>query len=307
MNDQRLAPVVIFAYDRVDHLKATINALRDNFLAPITDVYVYSDGPKPGVEGSVSKVREYLSCVAGFKSITVKYSENNQGLAKSIISGVTEIINEYGRVIVLEDDIVTSPYFLNFMSDALDFYEKDLNIWSVSGYTLPKKYFLVDKYINEDVFLHPRPMPWGWATWSNRWDKNNWDGDFTSFIKYKDVRKKFNKLGDDMSMMLNAQLDGQINSWYVRWAYSAMTARMKTIYPVISLTANLGHDSSGTHCADDIYGRYTHQIKDLADCAPEIEPDLILNEQLVKHFNDAFVYDPSFMGRLRRIKRNIFI
>ncbi|CKH53353.1 glycosyltransferase [Bacillus cereus] len=243
------APVVIFVYARPDHTKKTIESLAQNYLANETNVYIYSDAPKneKAVE-NVRLVREYINSIAQrnlFKSVEIINAESNKGLANSVISGVTEITERYGKAIVVEDDLISSKDFLKYMNDALNYYEEDNEIWSISGYTFDID---VPKGYKSDVYLSYRGCSWGWATWKDRWRKVDWDVlDYASFKNNKELRKKLNRGGLDMSNMLDLQMRGEIDSWAIRWCYAQSKLDMLTIYPIISRIENIGLDGSGTH------------------------------------------------------------
>jgi len=159
------APIVLFVYNRPRHTRQTIEALRKNELAGESDLFIFSDAPKnEEMEEKVKEVREYIKNIDGFKKVTVIEREENRGLAKSIIEGVTKIVKEHGRVIVLEDDIVTSPYFLRFMNDALEFYKGQERVMHISGYVYP----IETDGVDDTYFVKPASC-WGWATWGRAW------------------------------------------------------------------------------------------------------------------------------------------
>src|SRR5262245_24975653 len=129
------APIALFTYNRPDHTRQTVEALRKNELAEETDLLVFSDAPgRPDDAERVRQVREYVDTISGFKSVRVVARARNLGLAGSIIDGVTQVCGESGRAIVLEDDLVTSPFFLGFMNKALDTYASEDRVGSVHGY-----------------------------------------------------------------------------------------------------------------------------------------------------------------------------
>ncbi|KUP22642.1 glycosyltransferase [Paenibacillus sp. DMB5] len=244
-----LAPVLIFVYARPDHTMQTIESLAMNFMAKDTNIYIFSDAPKnETVSKRVEEVRSYIDKLKTrglFKSVKLIKTDINKGLANSIISGVSELIERYGKVIVLEDDLVTSPDFLNYMNDALNFYEKDKKIWSISGYTFKMS---IPADYKSSVYLSYRGSSWGWGTWSDRWNKIDWNvNDYDEFKGNKNLRKKFNRGGRDMSEMLDSQMKGEIDSWAIRWCYSQSKLNMYTIYPTTSRVRNIGLDGSGTH------------------------------------------------------------
>jgi len=242
-----LAPVALFVYNRVDHTVKTIKHLQENFLAKETVLYIFSDAAKrPEQEGEVLKVREFISNVEGFKEVKVIQAETNKGLAESIISGVSELMAEHGRVIVLEDDILTSPSFLNFMNDALDFYEEKNEIWAISGYNFPIE---IPESYRASVYFAYRSSSWGWATWRNRWSTIDWE--IKDYELYRrNIRKisHFCKGGTDLDKMLRYHMKGKIDSWAIRWCYNQSFQNRYTVYPVESYVMNIGTDGSGTHC-----------------------------------------------------------
>ena len=163
-----------------------------------------------------------------------------------MITGVTEIINEKGKVIVVEDDLITSPQFLTFMNDALDFYEDEKKIWSISGYQFP---FELPETYTKSVYAAYRSSSWGWATWKDRWETIDWEVKDYSSYKYNPLRiAKFCKGGTDLDKMLRYQMQGKIDSWAIRWCYNQCKQDKYTIYPVKSLVNNIGTDGRGTHC-----------------------------------------------------------
>lgn len=157
---RKLAPVVMFVYNRLDSVEQTIENLKKNELADQTDLFVFSDAAKKEKQAeSVKLVREYIHKIVGFKSVHIIEAEKNKGLAKSVIIGVTEIINKRGKVIVVEDDLIAAPQFLSFMNDALDFYESEKKIWSISGYQFP---FEMPETYTKSVYAAYRSSSWGW-------------------------------------------------------------------------------------------------------------------------------------------------
>jgi hypothetical protein len=210
-------------------------------------LYIFSDGYKNDLdELDVIKVREYLKTIKGFKSVTIIESEKNKGLASSIISGVTKIIEQYGKVIVVEDDLIVSNDFLEYMNKALDFYNEDNKIWSISGYS-PNLPCLKD--LNDDVYFTVRSSSWGWATWKNRWDSIDWNiSDFEELKNDKQSIKKFNQGGNDLFKMLELQVLNKIDSWAIRWCYAQFKHKAYAVFPKKSKVINDGFlDGMGTH------------------------------------------------------------
>lgn len=243
-----IAPIILFTFNRLEHTKRTVEALKQNSLASETELYIYSDGPRDENERKiVNEVRDYIKTIRGFKKITIIEQNKNKGLANSIIDGVNDIFNKYERVIVLEDDLVTSKYFLEYMNESLEVYNNRQDIWSIAGYSpninIPNSY-------SEEVYLTKRGCSWGWATWKNRWILNDWNiDDYDKFIKNKKLKIKFNEVGNDMTLMLRDQMEGRINSWAIRWCYNQFKNNMWTVYPLKSYIDNIGNDLTGTHSA----------------------------------------------------------
>jgi hypothetical protein len=242
-----LAPIALFVYNRPRHTHLTVDALLKNELAGESDLIVFSDGAKDSASSqNVEDIRQYLRTISGFKSVRIVERECNFGLASSIISGVTQIINEYGRIIVIEDDLVTSPFFLRYMNDALEYYENEDRVISIHGYCysingLPETFFLK----GADC--------WGWATWKRGWDIFELDGrKLLEQLKQKGLLDRFDFFGAyGYTQMLRDQIEGKNNSWAIRWQGSAFVNDKLTLYPSRSLVLNIGFDGSGVHCAAD--------------------------------------------------------
>jgi hypothetical protein len=239
-----LSPIVIFAYRR--NIDKTIESLLSNTLAKESELFIFSDGYKNiNDKNDVLDVRRSLKQINGFKSITIYESEKNKGLANSIIDGSTKIINNYGRTIVLEDDLIVSIDFLEYMNEALNRYEINKNIWSITGYS-PN---IENINSSKDLYLSPRGSSWSWATWKDRWDIIDWKiTDFNNIKNDKILQDKFNLGGDDLYKMLELQMLGKIDSWAIRWVYNQFKVNMYTIYPTRSKITNNGFtDGKGTH------------------------------------------------------------
>jgi len=240
------APILLFAFNRPRHLLQTLAALKKNLLAEQSDLIIYSDAAKnPSDQLKVDQVRQSIRLLDGFKSIRVIERKNNYGLAKNIIEGVTETLNQYGRAIILEDDMLTSPYFLTYMNQALQMYEEDEIVASIHAYVYPVKVALPDTF-----FLKGADC-WGWATWKRAWDTFETDGKkLLAEIDAKGLKDAFNlDNGYDYYKMLQQQVRGKNNSWAVRWYASCFLKNMLTLYPGASLVNNIGFDNSGTHCS----------------------------------------------------------
>lgn len=244
-----LAPIALFVYNRPWHTKQTIEALQKNFLASDSNLIIFSDGAKDSTESKegVLEVREYLKNIDGFKSIKIIERNRNYGLAESIISGVSEIVNQCGKIIVLEDDMISSQYFLQYMNEALDLYANEEEVISIHGYVYPTK-----KTLPETFFLKGADC-WGWATWKRGWDLFELDGEkLLKELEEKKLTEEFDFSGSyPYTKMLKDQIFGRNDSWAIRWYASAFLKNKLTLYPGKSLINNIGLDGSGTHCNGD--------------------------------------------------------
>ena len=241
----QLAPIVLFTYNRPVHTRQTVEALLKNEYASESDLIIYSDGPKnSAAEERVRQTRIYIKGITGFRSIKIIERTENMGLAANIIDGVTQVVNEYGRIIVLEDDLLTSPYFLKFMNEALTMYEHVEEVISVHGYVYPIK-----KQLPENFFLiHTDSL--GWGTWKNQWIYFNPSGkELLNQLIQRKMLRNFNFDGSyDFAKMLRQQIKGKNNSWAIRWYASAFLARKLSLFPNKSLVFHNGGDNTGTNC-----------------------------------------------------------
>ena len=223
-----LSPIVLFVYNRPKHTKATIEALLKNEEAQYINLIIYSDAAKNerAIKG-VFETREYIKTIKGFKSLTIIEREKNWGLAKSIIDGVTHNVNKYGTIIVLEDDLVTSPYFLKYMNEALHKYKDEDSIVCIHGYVYPTK-----KKLPETFFIKGADC-WGWATWKRGWDLFNPSAEnLLKEIEEKKLQKKFDfNFTYPYVQMLKDQINGKCDSWAIRWLASAFLKDKLTLYP----------------------------------------------------------------------------
>lgn len=278
------APVVVFVYNRSEHAKMTLASLNALKEAPQTDLFVFSDGAKN--ESSLEKVNQVREMLDRFSTeesrfhrFTVYRAEKNKGLANSIIDGVTQIIRQYGRVIVLEDDLEVSCDFLQYMNGALDYYEKDSRIWSISGYNYSLECM---KHYPGDVYFAGRGCSWGWASWKDRWETVDWKiPEYRSMRFHPVLRSQFGQWGADMPGILDEYMCGKNSSWAIRWCYAACKQKRYTVYPKVSRVCNHGTDGSGTHFtkATTSYDTVLNTEK-----KPCVFSDLCIDEKIRKEF-----------------------
>lgn len=241
-----MAPIALFVYNRLSELDRTIKALQMNDLAGESQLIIFSDGPANDLDGSaVAEVRAYLRMISGFKDVEIHENADNLGLAVSIIAGVTEVISRYGRVIVMEDDLVTSPFFLRYMNDALDCYEGQAEVGAISGFSCT-----LDNIGAETYFL-PGTYWWGWATWKDRWELFNPDSKYLyAELKRRQLRDKCDINGSFLispSKLLKKHIEGKISTWAIRWHVSLILAGKYSLFPVVSMVENIGL-GSGVNC-----------------------------------------------------------
>ncbi len=281
-----LAPVVLFTYNRIEPLKKTVEYLQKCELSSESELFIFSDAAKnPGNEEAVKQVRDFISGIQGFKAIHITKSFHNKGLANSIIDGVSNIINEFGKVIVLEDDLLVSSNFLNYMNQALDFYEHQQNVFSVSGFIFDMK--IPDDYAY-DVFFTKRNCSWGWAMWKDRWNEIDWKiTDYDFFIKSPKLRRSFNRIGSDLTLSLIRQQKGIIDSWAIRCCYHQFKKNTYTIYPITSKVSNIGFGADATHTKQR-FNRYFTTLKDPVENQFSFPFEVSENKMLLKRFAQKY-------------------
>ncbi len=244
-----LSPIVLFVYNRPTHTRKTLEALEKNELASESELFIYSDGPKPGAEEKVKEVREYLKNIDGFKSVHIIEREKNYGLADNIISGVTEIVNKFGTIIVIEDDIVTSPYFLKYMNEALEFYRNEERVMHISAWSYP-----AFSEQNEETFLWRIMNCWGWGTWDKAWkhfEKN--PKKLIETFSDKDVHY-FNLDGamDDRWRQVVDNYFGRLNTWAIFWQASIVKMNGLCLNPKYPLIKHIGYGYDSTHVKEEL-------------------------------------------------------
>ncbi len=287
------APIIMFVYNRADHFIQVYNALTACKEAKDSDLFIFSDGAKN--EAGKEKVNEVRAAVAAikdsgdFKSVTVTESPVNKGLAASVIAGVTEVINKYGKAIVVEDDCKVSPLFLGYMNKALDFYEGNKKIGSIAGYTpmidLPEDY-------KNDVFAAYRSCSWTWATWKDRWEGVDWElKDIKDFYKSPKLIRRLNSNGSDRFMRLYRQTKGNGSSWSVRFGAHLVKNNLLTVYPRYSYNSNIGCDESGVHSKSEDNEKMRVDLSKAieAPVLTDVEIDSRIQKTMKKHYSYGFV------------------
>jgi hypothetical protein len=296
MND--LAPILLFAYNRPQHLKRAVASLLQNEEGKASDLYVFSDAAKTSRdEEAVELVREIIQNIEGFHQITIVERKENWGLARSIIDGVTSIVNRYGRVIVLEDDLVMSPYFLRFMNDALETYKDEPRVGHIQACD-----FIQSPRLPE-TFLIKWTGSWGWGTWKRAWEKFNPNGEeLLAQLYERKLNKQFDFNGKyGFTRMLRRQTEGKNNSWAIRWNASLFLADILSLNVGRSLVSNEGLDGSGSNSFSHDPYRSKLWMKPLT--VERIQP-IEENLEARKEFERYYGRTNSIWAKgLRRLKR----
>lgn len=285
-----IAPIALFVYNRLKEVQLTVESLRQNKLSIESELFIFCDAADSavGVE-KVNRVRSYLKSIEGFKAVNIVERDRHLGLAQSIISGVTEIVGRYGKIIVLEDDLVTSPYFLQFMNDGLRFYENEDRIAGIYGYTYPFEVIL------PETFLLRGADSLGWATWKRGWDLFEKDGvKLLKELKEKRLEREFNfNNGYNYTKMLEDQVAGRNDSWAVRWYASVFLTNKLTLYSGKSLVRHIGY--GGTN-----FGFTNVLDVNVSDMPIKIEPIKIEEHKAARKEFENYFYSikPSIFMRL---------
>lgn len=294
------APILLFVYNRLQHTQRCIESLLNNSLSKESELFIYSDAAKETTDRKkVEEVRQYIHTIQGFKRITIIERNDNWGLARSIIDGVTTQINQYGKVIVLEDDLVVAPYFLQFMNDALETYKNEPKIGHIQACD-----FTQDPAL-PDTFLIKWTGSWGWATWDRAWKHFNPNGkELLQELKQRKLTYTFDFNGKyGFTRMLQRQIEGKNNSWAIRWNASLFLKDILSLNVGRSLVQNEGFDGSGTNCGGG--GLYASNL--YVEALPVIPISPIKeNKEARKAFIRYYARTNSFWAKaLRRIKRTL--
>ena len=252
MNDLIASPVAFFAFNRPEHTRRTLAALAANELAVDTELHIFCDGPRSqGDEEAVAQVRQICRNASGFAALHIHEQNANQGLANSLIAGINSMFGEYERVIVFEDDVLTSPKTLRFLNTCLERYESEPVVFNIAAWSPdPKKVGFPDDY-PWDIYFIPRFHCWGWATWKERWQSIDWNVSTAPvFFNNQYALRAYAQGGVDLPPMLRACLDKRIDSWAVRADFSRFTHGRLGLNPLHSYVENIGFDNSGTHCGE---------------------------------------------------------
>lgn len=292
------APISLFVYNRPEHTRRTVDALRENSEAKATDLYVFSDAPRSTKdESGVSNVRSYLQTVVGFKSVRITLRNQNLGTDQNVIDGVTEILEYSNRVIVIEDDIITSGSFLQYMNAALNRYAQEGRVFSVSAYSHPPAILRMPRDYRHSVYFSPRNYSGAWGTWRDRWMKADWAvRDLEAFMADRMAVKRFNAAGEDMANLLIRLEEGRPKHWDIRWSYAHFVHDAVSVCPVTSLVNNIGHDGSGMHSR--VTSRFDVDLS-RGGAIREFPAEILVDARILDSIRN--VYKKSVLGKIKAL------
>ena len=294
------APILLFTYNRLAHTRRCVEALLKNSLATESELFIYSDGAKDDTQqAAVNEVRYYIHNIRGFKQITIIQRDENWGLARNIIDGVTTQVNRYGKVIVLEDDLVVTPHFLQFMNDALETYKDEPKVGHIQACD-----FTQDPTL-PDTFLIKWTGSWGWGTWDRAWKHFNPNGqELLQELEERKLTYTFDFNGKyGYTRMLRRQIAGKNHSWAIRWNASLFLKGILSLNVGRSLVQNEGFDGSGTHCGGGgLYASTLHLDRLPVTPISPIEENIKARQAYVRYYART----NSFWAKaIRRIKRTL--
>ena len=293
-----LAPILLFVYDRPEHTRLCMESLQRNHLADDSELFIYADAAKSEKDQkNVDKVRAYIHSITGFSRINIVERESNVGLANNIIDGVTQIVNQFGKVIVLEDDLILSPYFLQFMNDALEVYKNENKIGHIHACNL----FMSDSL--PDTFITKFIGSWGWATWDRAWKLFNPDG--TALLKELENRHLTDNFDFNnaygFTRMLRRQVKGLNSSWAIRWNASLFLQNRYSLNVGKTLVHNIGLDGSGTNCGAGI--KMSTELFSKEIPVKKIEPvseDINARKIIENYYRTTYSFKAKAIRRIRR-------
>lgn len=304
-------PIALMLYNRPEHTRKTLEALSNNYGADETDLFVFSDGPKNEDDiRNVQLVRKIAEdYLKDFKSVEIISKQKNAGLAESIISGVSTVVNQYGQVIVVEDDLILASSTLDYFKQCLDRYRTDESVYSISAYSpSPSKFSISDEY-PYDIYSIPRMMCWGWATWSDRWSRADWQmSDFKEFLSSEEKLREYRSvIGNDSLETLKRCVGGTKDVWACRWVYTHFINDAMCICPRNSYVQNIGLDGSGTNCGKS-HDKENLQIEypDEVNFPESVRLNSDIFNQFMNVYNNTLI-TPSFdkNSKKKSIKKRI--
>lgn len=277
-------PVLLITFNRPEHTRRTIEALRVQ-QPPL--VYVFQDGARNGNVTDAERcpqVREVIETEIDWKcELHTYFSEQNRGCRDAIIFAISSVLKEYESVIVVEDDIITSPAFYTYMCKALEYYHNRPTVWSISGHSHSPEKFQVPEDYDYDVYASPRLFNWGWGTWRDRWERTDWTMSYyEELLRHPYEMQAFSRGGDDLMPMLAAEKMGRSSAWDIQFAFAHFANHAVSIVPCESYTANIGQDGSGTHSS-------------IAQTKCDVKA---LNQNIQPRFIDNLYFDSRILNRM---------
>jgi glycosyltransferase involved in cell wall biosynthesis len=300
-----LAPIALFVYNRPLHTRRTLESLRTNELSEKSELFIFSDGPTEDASSQtlndINHVQEIIREQDWCSKVTIIESPSNKGLTKSVIDGVSHVLNKYEKIIVLEDDLILSKHFLSFMNRALALYEKVSNVYSVNGYMFP---------IPDDepkTVLMPLFFTWGWATWRKKWECFRMDPEQNKLLLSNNhLRNRFNLADYDYSSMLETAK----NSWGIHWYFSIFQRNGLVVFPTTTLVRNIGFDGSGVNCGNvSIATDCHHHLDAKVPVALTDKIDFKFYGKLLDFFSDSSqqtLENNPVQGRLMKLLGKLF-
>lgn len=292
------APIAIFCYNRLDNLQLTIEHLKKNILAEESDLYIFSDGGKDDVSWkAVNKVRTYIHTISGFKSVSIIERESNYYLERNIIEGIAYVLQKYDRIIVLEDDICTSPYFLTYMNEALDYYATNQRVMHISGFTN------LDIQGMGDTYFTPHMGGWGWATWRDRWQY------FRHYSSREEALQGLTKADENRiqyggAFQILKMLDKNPIPWDICWNIIIYRMGGLCLTPTHTLTRNCGL-YQGTHFhSSKLLGYYEYDRPFSVRHIEVVNPNVESNQHIEKMYETAMIDHGmryNWLGKLLRL------
>ena len=288
-------PIALFAFNRPDHLRRTLEALASNDLAAESDLTIFCDGPRHGQEKALTDaVRSVAAEARGFRSVSVVVRECNLGCANAVIAGLVEMFSRHERLVVMEDDILCSPHTLRFLNAGLKKYASEPGVFNIAAWSPPPRIMTVPSAYPYDVYFIPRFNGWGWASWRDRWEKVDWTvPGYAEFVKTPCLQNAFNQGGVDMALMLRAQMEGKIDAWDIRMDYARFKHGCVGLNPVRSYTTNIGM-GSGTHTTT-ASARLDNDIS-LALPEPRLPDHVFVDQEILRAYRKTYV-PPSLAVR----------
>ena len=298
------SPIAVFAFNRPDHLRRTLDALAANKLAAQSDVTIFCDGPRhEGERDATVSVRQVARTARGFASLTVVERPCNLGCAASIIDGLKQMFAHSESVIIIEDDILTSIHTLSYLNTALTHFKGQKNIFSISAWAPPKSLFQQSKDDTADIYFVPRFHCWGWASWRDRFEQIDWDvTDYAKFNASPYIRRLYAQQGLDLPAMLDMQMSGKLNTWDIKADFSRFMRRMVSVNPRYSYTTNIGM-GSGTHTTQAT-STYDNDLN-LAIQHLNLDAENIYDYDLFRRYASLPVHRGNFWVNLKRQIKSI--